>query len=163
MRDETWSYDLIAEVYATDMGRSMPFDDVGFYRRLGRAAHGRVLELGCGTGRILLDLLASDVDAVGIDRSLPMLVRMRKDAASRGIAAPRVAQMDIGALALTGEFALILAPYSLITYVTDSDVAVRVLRQLRALLDERGVVVLDYHVLLCRHVQSCSGCSHRMA
>src|SRR6185503_154493 len=29
----SFSYDAIAEVYATDMGRSMPFDDVGWYRR----------------------------------------------------------------------------------------------------------------------------------
>ena len=72
-----------------------------------------------------------------------MLKRMREDAASLGIPAPRVAQMDIGALALTGKFAVILAPYSLITYVTDIDVARRVLQQLHALLDERGIVVLD--------------------
>ena len=51
--------------------------------------------------------------------------------------------MDVGALALTGKFAVILAPYSLITYVTDSDVARRVLQQLHSLLDEGGIVVLD--------------------
>jgi SAM-dependent methyltransferase len=143
MREETWSYDLIADVYDTDMGRSMPFDDVGFYRRLCVAADGRILELGCGTGRILLDLIASGVDAIGVDRSLPMLTRVREDAASRGIPAPRIAQMDIGELALTGKFAVILAPYSLITYLTDSDDARRVLQQLHPLLDERGIVVLD--------------------
>src|SRR4030095_7404926 len=78
MHDPPWPYDLIAQVYATDMGRSMPFDDVGFYRGLCRGARGRVLELGCGTGRILLDLIASGVDAIGVDRSLPMLKQMRE-------------------------------------------------------------------------------------
>ncbi len=143
MRAPTWSYDLIAQVYATDMGQSMPFDDVGFYRGLCRAADGPALELGCGTGRILLELIASGVDAIGVDRSLPMLMQMRKDAASRGLSVPRVAQMDIGALALNGEFAIVLAPYSLITYMTQTDAACRVLQQLHALLDGNGSVVLD--------------------
>ena len=143
MHDPTWPYDLIAHVYATDMGRSMPFDDVGFYRGLCRGARSRVLELGCGTGRILLDLIASGIDAIGVDRSLPMLKQMREDAASRRIPAPPAAQMDIAALALKGKFGVILAPYSLITYVTDSDDARHVLQQLHSLLDERGLVVLD--------------------
>ncbi len=148
MRDATWSYDLIAEIYATDMGRSMPFDDVGFYRQLcvSRDARARVLELGCGTGRILLDLIASGVDATGVDRSWPMLRRMREDAVNLGIQPPRVAQMDIGALALTGRFAVILAPYSLITYVTDVGVALGILEDLHALLDHGGVIVLDAFV-----------------
>ncbi len=125
------------------MGRNMPFDDVGFYRELCRAADGRVLELGCGTGRILLDLIASSIDAIGVDRSLPMLMRLREDSARVGVRSPLIAQMDISALALTGKFAVILAPYSLITYLTDSDVARRVLQQLHPLLDESGIVVLD--------------------
>lgn len=143
MQGPTWSYDLIAQVYATDMGQSMPFDDVGFYRGLCRAADGRALELGCGTGRILLDLIASGIDAIGVDRSLPMLMQMRKDAADRGLSAPRVAQMDIGALALNGKFSVVLAPYSLITYMTQTDAACRALQQLHALLHEDGSVVLD--------------------
>ena len=43
--DPTWSYDRLADVYATDMGASMPFDDVGFYRGLAQDSGGRVLDL----------------------------------------------------------------------------------------------------------------------
>ncbi len=83
------------------MGQSMPFDDVGWYRDLCLQRGGRTLELGCGTGRILLELLAAGIDAIGADRSLPMLRRLRRDAAERGIEA-RVAQMDLRQLALAG-------------------------------------------------------------
>lgn len=141
----SWSYDAIADVYATDMGRSMPFDDVACYRAVCRAHRGAVLELGCGTGRILLELLDAGIDAVGVDRSLPMLQRLRRDAAVRGLS-PRVAQMDLRALALAGKFAALLLPYSLITYLVDRDVARGVLAQLRALLDAGGVIVLDAFV-----------------
>ena len=142
MNTAHFSYDAIAEVYATDMGQSMPFDDVGWYRRLCMTHGGRALELGCGTGRILLELLAAGVDAIGADRSLPMLQRLRRDAAARGIEA-RVAQMDLRQLALAGDFQVILAPYSLITYLTEPEVAVAALTRMRSLLARDGRIVLD--------------------
>ena len=137
-----FSYDAIAEVYATDMGRSMPFDDVAWYRQQCLTRGGRALELGCGTGRILLELLAAGVDAIGVDRSLPMLRQLRRDAAKRGIEA-RVAQMDLRGLALTGKFETILAPYSLITYLTNPEATVAALVRMRSLLAVQGRLVID--------------------
>lgn len=140
-----WSYDAIAAVYATDMGRSMPFDDVAWYRTVCQAQGGPSLELGCGTGRILIELLAAGVDAFGADRSLPMLQQLQRDARSRQLT-PRVAQMDLRALAFEAKFATILLPYSLITYLTDTKLARDVLTRLRTLLTGDGVVVLDAFV-----------------
>jgi SAM-dependent methyltransferase len=100
---KTWSYDAIADVYATDMGQSMSFDDVGWYRSVCMRHRGPVLELGCGTGRILLELVAANIDAIGADRSLPMLRRLCKDRAW-GNLQPRVVQMDLRAIALAGKF-----------------------------------------------------------
>jgi SAM-dependent methyltransferase len=142
----TWSYDSIAEVYATDMGQSMAFDDIGWYRQQALAAHGRVLELGCGSGRILLPLAAAGIDMVGLDRSLPMLRQLRADARAAGIAPPPVVQGDLSSLPLRGNFALILAPYSLVTYVTDDAVLVATFRQLHALTDDHGRLVVDVFV-----------------
>ncbi|MBL8296909.1 MAG: class I SAM-dependent methyltransferase [Rhodanobacteraceae bacterium] len=141
----TWSYDAIAEVYATDMGQSMAFDDIGWYRGFCAQQRGAVLELGCGTGRILLELLAAGLDVSGADRSLPMLRRLRADAAARGLDA-RVLQTDLHALALRGRFATILLPYSLITYLTDVHVAAEILAGLQPLLVAQGCVVLDAFV-----------------
>jgi SAM-dependent methyltransferase len=142
MNSAHFSYDAIAEVYTTDMGRSMPFDDVGWYRQQCLARGGSALELGCGTGRILLELLAAGVNAFGVDRSLPMLRRLRRDAAERGIEA-RVAQMDLRGLALASDFRTILAPYSLITYLTDPEVAVAALIRMHSLLAPDGRLVVD--------------------
>src|SRR5262249_8239650 len=97
------------------------------------------------TGRILLELLAGGVDALGVDRSLPMLRRLCADAKARALT-PCVAQMDLRALALTGRFGAILAPYSLITYLTEAQTARSVLAQLRGLLARDGVLVLDAFV-----------------
>lgn len=140
-----WSYDAIADLYATDMGASMPFDDIGWYRALCVARGGRVIELGCGSGRILLELLAAGIDACGVDRSLPMLKRLRVDAAARGLDAT-VAQMDLRALALNARFDVILAPYSLVTYLTASTDVVALLGAARIFLHPHGILVLDAFV-----------------
>ena len=141
-----WSYDSIAEVYATDMGASMAFDDVGFYRRVCESNQGPALELGCGTGRILLALLAAGIDVAGADRSLPMLAQLRRDAAARALPVPRVARMDLRALALRGSFATILAPYSLVTYLTTDAELDSFLGAARRLLEPAGRLVLDAFV-----------------
>jgi SAM-dependent methyltransferase len=153
--ENRWSYDTIAEVYATDMGQSMPFDDVGWYRDLclqecaASNAGGAVLELGCGTGRILIELLRADIDAIGADRSLPMLQRLRRDAAAHALS-PRLLQMDIGSPALHGgpspSFAVVLMPYSLITYLREPDVAASAVGALTDLIAPLGCLVIDAFV-----------------
>src|SRR5205085_6567697 len=100
--------------------RNMALDDVALYRRFALRCGGRVLEQGCGNGRILLELWQAGVDAVGIDRSSNMLRALRARAAARALV-PRVAQMDIRALGLSAGHALILCPYSLVTYLTSAE------------------------------------------
>ncbi len=141
----TGTYDRIARFYDVDMARNMPFDDVGFFRDLCVAHGGRVLELGCGSGRILLELLASGVDAIGVDASAGMLAELRRKAALRSLPA-RIARMDVGKLALAPGFDVILCPYSLVTYLTDDGAAVRLAGEARRLLRPGGVFVVDAFV-----------------
>src|SRR5688500_4227469 len=58
--------------------RTLGRRDVPFWRNLALQAGGRVLELGCGTGRIAIPLGRAGVPLVGIDRSAPMLLRARQ-------------------------------------------------------------------------------------
>ena len=60
-------------------------DDVRFYRTLAGERGGPVLNLGCGTGRLMLPLLRDGHVVVGVDRARPMLTR----AAGPGGAPPR--------------------------------------------------------------------------
>jgi ubiquinone/menaquinone biosynthesis C-methylase UbiE len=64
-----WLYDLgMSLLEATGLGR--------WRRWLVAGARGRVLDLGCGTGRSL-ELLAAPVPPVGIDPCLPSLLKAR--------------------------------------------------------------------------------------
>jgi SAM-dependent methyltransferase len=136
------SYDLIADVYETDMGGNLPFDDAAFYRAICAGGGGPALELGCGTGRVLLPLVASGLRVVGIDRSGPMLRRLREEAKRRGLAAA-VARMDARAPGLRGRFATVIAPFSMVTYLPDPPDLDAVLAAAGGLLLDGGRLVLD--------------------
>jgi SAM-dependent methyltransferase len=141
----TDNYDRIARFYDVDMARNMRFDDIAFYADLCAARPGRALELGCGSGRILLELLARGIDIMGVDGSAGMLRELQRKAAERGLA-PNVVQMDLRRLALPGTFSVVLCPYSLITYLTGDDDAARLLLAIERLLEPDGALVVDAFV-----------------
>ena len=141
----TSTYDRIARFYDVDMAQNMRFDDVAFYAHQCARANGRVLELGCGNGRILLPLLERGTDVVGIDASAPMLAELRRKAAKRALPA-RVARADARRLPFAAGFATVLCPYSLITYMTSDEDAQAMLAAARAVLAPRGLIVVDAFV-----------------
>jgi SAM-dependent methyltransferase len=52
--------------------------DQDFYLDYARAAEGKILELGCGTGRLLVPLAAAGYEIVGLDLSEYMLAQCRE-------------------------------------------------------------------------------------
>jgi len=139
------TYDRIAHLYDVDMARNMPFDDVHFYAGLSELAGGRVLEIGCGNGRVLLELLRRGIDAYGVDRSEGMLAQLRRKTDRQALDS-RVCQMDARALAFSNAFALILCPYSLVTYmVTELDLG-QMLDGIRTALEASGRIIIDAFV-----------------
>ena len=69
-------YDRWAEIY--DSVYSYVVEDIPFYVQEARSSGGRVLELGCGTGRVALPIAQAGVDIVGLDFSTAMLVQARR-------------------------------------------------------------------------------------
>jgi len=140
------NYDRIARFYDVDMARNMAYDDVAFYIGICRRRRGRILELGCGNGRILLELLGRGVDAIGADYSAAMLHELRRRAAERGVDA-RVCQMDMRALSFRPDlFDVILCPYSLVNYLTGDDELMRALREFRGVARTDGLIAIDSFV-----------------
>ena len=139
------NYDRIARFYDVDMASNMSYDDIGFYAEVSSRRSGRVLELGCGNGRILLELLARGMDIIGVDGSAGMLRELRRKAAARKLVA-RVARMDLRALALAPGFDVVLCPYSLVTYLTAEDALDRLLQTIAEILSPGGLVVVDAFV-----------------
>ena len=55
-----------------------PQNDMSFYLEEAKAGGGPVLELGCGTGRLLIPLLSTGHDVHGLDSSSAMLEVARR-------------------------------------------------------------------------------------
>src|SRR5215217_5506482 len=68
-------YAEIPELY--DLEHAGFTEDVGLYLRLAEVVGDPILELGCGTERVLGPLAAAGNRVTGIDRSRPMLDRAR--------------------------------------------------------------------------------------
>lgn len=140
------AYDAIAHLYDVDMARNMPFDDVALYERVCREAPGPVLELGCGNGRVLLELAARGLDVTGVDGSMRMLSALNDKATARALPSPPVCRMDARALGFRRGFAVVLCPYSLVTYMTGEHDAARMLDEARRVTVDGGTIVVDAFV-----------------
>jgi ubiquinone/menaquinone biosynthesis C-methylase UbiE len=115
-RREGWQgWDQYAPFYDWENARTLGRRDVAFWRAVARQAEGRVLELGCGTGRISLPLARAGIDLVGVDRSAPMLARAH-GRITRALRRHLVlVRGDIRALPFPDRmFSTVLAPYGVL-------------------------------------------------
>jgi SAM-dependent methyltransferase len=119
--------------------------DVPFYRSLIPSPEARVLELGCGTGRVLVSLAGGCGYIHGLDLSEAMIAICRKKLEAAGLAATKaqVAVKDITHFALNQTFDLIIAPYRVLQNL-ETDAAVSGLfRCLRQHLTPGGSCILN--------------------
>lgn len=80
-----------------------------FYVEEARRSGGRVLELGCGSGRLTVPIAKSGVEICGADLSEPMLDAARAKALEAGVQVPFV-RADMRTFDMPGPFAAILIP-----------------------------------------------------
>jgi SAM-dependent methyltransferase len=115
-------WDEYAPFYDWENARTLGRRDIAFWQRIAATANGRVLELGCGTGRVSIPLARRGVDLVGVDRSQPMLdraVARTRRAPSREPRAAAFVRADIRDLPFRrGRFAMVLAPYGVLQSLT---------------------------------------------
>jgi len=120
--------------------------DVGFYLDEARAAGGRVLEVGCGTGRILLPIARAGCAITGIDGSKQMLERCRVNLAAEPAAVQSritLAQHDMRDFNLAEQFTLIIAPFRVVQHLTTIDDQLQFLATVARHLAPQGRLVFD--------------------
>lgn len=82
-RAATWHYGLVARWWA-ERQETEP-DEVTFFRRAVEQFGEPALDLGCGTGRLLLPLLTAGLDVEGVDASPDMLAWATELAGPQGL------------------------------------------------------------------------------
>ena len=116
--------------------------DLDFYLAAARDATGPVLDLGCGTGRVLLRAVAEGLDMDGLDASPEMLERLRANARARGLA-PRASLGDMRAFALERRYACVMIPFNAFVHNLTADDQLGTLRSCRNHLLPGGRLVFD--------------------
>ena len=120
-------------------------DDVEFYRSKIPSPDASVLELGCGTGRVLIPLAKSGRYIHGIEKSSAMLDRCREKLSLAGIP-PSVAHVELGNITsfrIDRSFDLIIAPFRVFQNLeTDKEVD-GLLRCVRTHLSPQGSCILN--------------------
>jgi SAM-dependent methyltransferase len=138
-------YSAVAELY----DHVVPYatrGDVEFFVDEARRAGGAVLEVGCGTGRVLIPTARAGVAIEGIDASEAMLDVLRgklarEDAAVRSRV--HLHQADMRGFNLGRTFALATLPFRPFQHLLTVDDQVSCLTSIHHHLDPGGRVILD--------------------
>jgi SAM-dependent methyltransferase len=103
------------------------------------------LDIGCATGRLLLDYLAEGIDIDGVDLSPEMLALCRAKATARGLT-PTLYQQAMETLTLPRRYRTILVPSSSFQLLTDAAAARAAMRRFADHLLPGGALATPFMV-----------------
>lgn len=141
--DHPWADEPLATLYD-----AFPFDaDVQLYVELGHAEGGRVLEVGCGSGRLTLPLARAGLRVDGVDISPHMLALARAKLEGDPAVTERItvheADMRTFDVLERGPFDLAIVPVRSFAYLTERHDQAATLQRIAAHLRPGGVLAID--------------------
>jgi len=150
MEDATRRHRIVAELY--DRFSSEFYDyhakrgDVEFYVGLAAASGGQVLEIGCGTGRLLIPTARAGVHITGLDNSDEMLEICRRkleDESDDVRGRVNLVRADMRDFDLGGEFSLVTIPFGPFNCLVSVEEHIRCLNCIRRHLGDAGALAMD--------------------
>ncbi|MBC8171271.1 MAG: class I SAM-dependent methyltransferase [Anaerolineae bacterium] len=136
-------YSTIARYY--DAENTDKNDDLDFYLELAEEHGGPLLDVGCGTGRVMFPLAEAGYEIHGIDNE-PAMLQIAHDQLN---VAPELRKLvhlhagDVRDYNMPVKFKLTLVPYNGMMHFHDQETQLAVLRQLRKWTRDDGYLVLD--------------------
>lgn len=127
---------------AGQMRRELSIASEQFYIGQARESGGRVLELGCGSGRLTIPIALEGIDIVGADLSPSMLGRARVKGAAAGLRIPFV-QLDMRQFDLGTRFSAILIPWNALLHLLTIEDLKQCFASVRRHLAPGGKLVFD--------------------
>jgi SAM-dependent methyltransferase len=138
-------YALVAEFY-DHVAPYRERQDVAFFVELARASGGPVLEIGCGTGRVLIPTAQAGLEIVGLDASAAMLsicrarlAREPADVQSRA----QIVEGDMREFDLGREFRLATIPFRPFQHLITVEDQLACLTSIHRHLADGGKLILD--------------------
>ncbi len=96
-------------------------EDIPFWLSLAKRQGSPILELGCGSGRVLIPIAETGQRVLGLDRDFAMLSFLRAILPERAKETVRLLQADLTQFSLACRFALILMPCNTFSTLTSSE------------------------------------------
>ena len=140
------SYSVAAKYYDAAYAAMGVTDDALFYLELAKQYGGPVLEIGCGTGRVLLPIARSGIEIHGVDNSAPMLqVLKAKLAKEAALVCNRVTlhSGDMRDFRLNRKFRLVTIPFRPMQLMCTVEDQLAALKSAAVHLADDGVLAFD--------------------
>ncbi|GAC1466539.1 MAG: class I SAM-dependent methyltransferase [Ktedonobacteraceae bacterium] len=149
-------YDLIAPFY--DIEHAHFSEDLDMYTNFAELSGGKILELACGSGRVLLPLAQAGYEITGVDTSAKMLGLAREALQQAGVAARyTLVQQDMAELNLGQKFRMAFIALGSFAHVTTRKAQQRTLSAVRAHLSMGATFVIDISNADARYMEDLSG------
>jgi SAM-dependent methyltransferase len=146
MPTATDSYEITAKYYDGAYAAKQDLVDLPFYLDLAAKSPGPVLEIACGTGRVLIPIARKGIEMHGVDNSRPMLEILKKNlqnetAEVRG----RVTlhEGDMREFRLGKQFPLVIIPFRPMQHMHTVEDQIRALKTAAAHLTDDGILAFD--------------------
>jgi len=137
--DDSW-----AEIYDLIYGDIR--DDIPFYLEYAQLKGSPILEIACGTGRVLIPLAEAGYEVWGIDYSPAMLAKVQEkvsvlpeDVRKRVI----LVQADMRDFHLRKRFPLALVPFKSFLHLLTVEDQIQTLKNIRRHLNNEGFLIID--------------------
>lgn len=115
--------------------------DAEFYLNQAKKSKGSVLEIGCGTGRILIYLAKHGIDITGLDISDKMLEKLKQKAQKQGLDIELFVR-DMREFSLDKKFSLIILPYRSFLHLKNNKERLSALTCIKKHLLPEGKVII---------------------
>lgn len=149
-------YDAIAPFY--DIEHAHFDEDLDMYRNFAELCGGKILELACGSGRLLLPLAREGYTLTGVDTSAEMLALARQELEQAGLTKRcQLVQQDMCTLQLPDKYRLALIALGSFGHILTRSQQQQVLAMLHQHLSKGATFILDISNEDARYMEDLSG------
>jgi SAM-dependent methyltransferase len=140
------SYSVTAKYYDGAYAAKQDLVDLPFYLDLAEQTAGPILEVACGTGRVLLPIARKGIEIHGVDNSLPMLKILKKHLAREPQEVRdrvKLHEGDMRDFRLGTQYPLVIIPFRPMQHMHTVEDQVNALTSAAAHLNEAGILAFD--------------------
>ena len=149
-------YDLIAPFY--DIEHAQFNEDLDMYHNFAELCGGRLLELACGSGRVLLPLAREGYELTGVDTSASMLELARQQIQEAGVATRcSLVEQNICTMRLGQRFRLAFIALGSFAHLILRKEQLQALANVHAHLHPGGIFIVDISNADARYMEELSG------